>query len=204
MIKIKEAIVVEGQYDKIKLSALVDTLIITTDGFRIFKDQSLVSFIKDVSRKRGIIILTDSDRAGFLIRNFVKKIASNGVVKHAYIPDVYGKEKRKANPSKEGLLGVEGMKDDIILEALKNTSVTANDFNENKKTITKADLFKYGLSGRGDSYNLRKLFTKELNLPKRISSNMFLDILNSMYTYEEFTDMAKKILEDNTDDKCSI
>lgn len=204
MIKIKEAIVVEGQYDKIKLSSLVDTLIITTGGFRIFKDNSIKKLIKEVSKKRGIIILTDSDRAGFVIRNYIKKIASGSIVKHAYIPDVSGKEKRKANPSKEGFLGVEGMKDDIILNALKNSTVINEDYDDTKKIITKADLFKYGLSGREDSFKMRTSFTKELNLPKRISSNMFLDILNSMYTYEEFTDMAKKILEDNTDDKCSV
>lgn len=190
MIKIKEAIVVEGKYDKMKLSAIFDTLIITTDGFGIFKNKSICQFIRKISKQKGIIILTDSDRAGFLIRNYVKKIAKDGVVKHAYIPDIYGKEKRKTQLSKEGFLGVEGMTDEIIINAV--TSCTVAESTEALPVITKADLFKDGLSGGENSHKLREYLTGELSLPKRLSANMFLDVLNSLYTYDEY----KKMIDD--------
>lgn len=193
MIKIKEAIVVEGKYDKIKLSGLFDTLIITTDGFRIFGNKSLCDFIKKVSMQKGIIILTDSDRAGFVIRNYVKKIASGGIVRHAYIPDIYGKEKRKVQASKEGFLGVEGMNDEIIINAIKEC--TKEETNGDERHITKADLFMDGLSGGENSHKLREYLTKELSLPKRLSSNMFLDILNSLYTYDEYKKMIENFYE---------
>lgn len=190
MIKIKEAIVVEGKYDKIKLSGIFDTLIITTDGFGIFKNKSISDFIRNVSRQKGIIIFTDSDRAGFLIRNYVKKIAKDGIVKHAYIPDVYGKEKRKSQASKEGFLGVEGMTDEIIINAVKSCAEAEKCLE--LPVITKADLFNDGLSGGENSHRLREYLTAELSLPKRLSANMFLDILNSLYTYDEY----KKMIED--------
>lgn len=190
MIKIKEAIVVEGKYDKIKLSAIFDTLIITTEGFGIFNNKSAIDFIRNISKKKGIIILTDSDRAGFLIRNYVKKIARDGIVKHAYIPDICGKERRKTHSSKEGFLGVEGMTDEIIIRAV--TSCTEAESSDDLHDITKADLFKDGLSGGENSRKLREYLTGELSLPKRLSSNMFLDILNSLYTYDEY----KKMVDD--------
>lgn len=190
MIKIKEAIIVEGKYDKIKLSSLFDTLIITTEGFGIFKNNSLCEFIRKISVQKGIIIFTDSDRAGFLIRNYVKKIADKGTVKHAYIPDICGKEKRKAQSSKEGFLGVEGMTDEVIINAIR--SCTSGENTPDLPLITKSDLYNDGLSGGENSRKLREYLTKELSLPKRISSNMFLDILNSLYTYDEY----KKMIED--------
>ncbi len=190
MIKIKEAIVVEGKYDKIKLSGIFDTLIITTEGFGIFKNESICEFIRKISKQKGIIIFTDSDRAGFLIRNYVKKIAADGSVKHAYIPDVYGKEKRKTQASKEGFLGVEGMSDEIIIDAIKNCTQTVDE--GDREIITKADLFKDGLSGGENSHRLRDFLIGELSLPKRLSTNMFLDILNSLYTFDEY----KKLIDD--------
>lgn len=190
MIKIKEAIVVEGTYDKIKLSNIFDTLIVTTDGFDIFKNQSKVSLIKKLAQKDGIIILTDSDRAGFVIRNYVKNFCKNGFVKHAYIPEVEGKEKRKSTPSKEGFLGVEGIDDDVIIKAVEKC---ATEKNENKRLITKTDLFMDGLSGGENSFKYRKMLTKELDLPKRISANMLLDVLNSLFTYEEYKEKIAKV-----------
>lgn len=193
MIKIKEAIVVEGKYDKIKLSGLFDTMIITTEGFGIFKNRALCDLIKKVSMQKGIIIFTDSDRAGFVIRNYVKKIARSGVVKHAYIPDIYGKEKRKMQASKEGFLGVEGMTDQIIIEAVTDCTVVRE--KADTPVITKADLYKDGLSGGENSRRIREFLTRELSLPKRLSSNMLLDILNSLYTYEEYKNMIDEFYE---------
>lgn len=190
MIKIKEAIVVEGTYDKIKLSNIFDAVIVTTDGFDIFKNQSKVSLIKKLSQKDGIIILTDSDRAGFVIRNYVKNFCKNGIVKHAYIPEVEGKEKRKSTPSKEGFLGVEGIDDDVIIKSVEKC---ATEQNENKRLITKTDLFMDGLSGGENSFKYRKMLTKELDLPKRISANMLLDVLNSLFTYEEYKEKITKV-----------
>ncbi len=186
MIKIKEAIVVEGNYDKIKLSRLVDTTIIVTDGFMIFKNKTLMKLIGTMADKRGVIIFTDSDRAGFQIRNYIKNVLHGKNIKHAYIPDVKGKERRKDKPSKEGFLGVEGISDEIILDALKN-AVTIEDNNiEETRKITKADLCADGMSGLADSHIKRTGFLKKLGLPARMSSNMMLDVLNSVYGYEEY------------------
>ena len=186
MMKIKEAIVVEGNYDKIKLSRIVDTTIIVTDGFMIFKNKSLMKLIGTMADKRGVIVFTDSDRAGFQIRNYIKNVLHGKNVKHAYIPDIKGKERRKDKPSKEGFLGVEGISDDIIIEALKN-AVTIEDNNivETRK-ITKADLCADGLCGMADSHIKRTQFLRKLGLPVRMSSNMMLDVMNSVYGYEEY------------------
>lgn len=189
MKKIKEAIIVEGTYDKIKLSQLFDTLIVTTDGFGIYKSVQKANLIKKLAREKGIIVLTDSDRAGFQIRNYIKNIVKTGVVKHAYIPDVPGKEKRKDKPSKEGFLGVEGIDDSIICDAIEKCSVHIED---DAKKVTKSDLFIDGLSGVNDSKKLRMALTKELELPKRMSANMLLDVLNSLYTYEEYKEIVNK------------
>ena len=188
--KIKEAIIVEGTYDKIKLSQLFDTTIVTTDGFGIYKNTDKVNLIKKLAQKDGIIVLTDSDSAGFQIRNYIKNFVKQGVVKHAYIPDVEGKEKRKTKPSKEGFLGVEGINDDIILNAIEKCSVHID---EDKKKITKSDLFSDGLSGGEESKKLRMYLTKNLELPKRMSSNMLLDVLNSLYTYEQYKEIISKM-----------
>ncbi|MBQ4528624.1 MAG: DUF4093 domain-containing protein [Clostridia bacterium] len=192
MIKIKEALVVEGNYDKIKLSRLFDTTIVVTDGFMIFKNKSMMNMLKKLADKNGIIIFTDSDRAGFQIRNYIKNILKGKNVKHAYIPDIKGKERRKDKPSKEGFLGVEGVSDDIIIEAVKNAS-TVCEAEENKRLITKADLCSDGLCGLADSHIKRTAFLKSLGLPVRMSSNMMLDCLNSIYGYDEYKNLVSKI-----------
>lgn len=190
MQKIKEAIIVEGTYDKIKLSQLFDTVIVTTDGFGIYKNLQKVNLIKKLAVQNGIIILTDSDRAGFQIRNYIKNFVKGGTVKHAYIPDIEGKEKRKAKPSKEGFLGVEGINDAIIIEAVNKCSVHIED---DAKKITKSDLFSDGLSGGDGSKKMREYLTKNLELPKRMSANMLLDVLNSLYTYDEYKEIVSKM-----------
>lgn len=191
MLKINETIIVEGTYDKIKLGGIVDATIVTTDGFDIFKNRKKAELIKKLAEKNGIVILTDSDRAGFQIRNYVKNIACNGSVKHAYIPDIKGKEKRKDKPSREGFLGVEGVSDDAIIGALTECGCTDSENNILKSTrpITKTDLFADGLSGGADSADMRRKLTRRLKLPDRISANMLLDVLNQLYTYEEYKEL---------------
>ncbi len=193
LIPIKEAIIVEGRYDKIKLSQLFDTVIVETEGFGIYSNLAKVNLIKKLAVKNGIIILTDSDRAGFQIRNYVKNIAKGNVVKHAYIPDIQGKEKRKQKPSKEGFLGVEGIDDSIIISAVEKCS---SEKEKNEKLISKADLFSDGLSGGEESKKLRLKLTKDLKLPKRMSANMLLDVLNSLYTYDEYKQAVTRYKEE--------
>lgn len=198
LLKIKEAIVVEGIYDKNKINQLVDATVVTTDGFRIYKDKKKIELLRRLARTNGIIIFTDSDRAGFRIRGYIKNLVGNRNVKHAYIPDIKGKEKRKAAPSKEGFLGVEGVSDDIIIEALKNAGITERSAPEGYRQITKSDLFADGLSGNGESRLLRKKLTDTLGLPSRISANMLLDVLNCLYSYEEYKEIAQKITQKKT------
>lgn len=186
MVKIKEAIVVEGNYDKIKLTQLVDTTIVVTDGFMIFKNKAMLRMLATLADKNGIIIFTDSDRAGFQIRNYIKNVLKGKNVKHAYIPDIKGKEKRKDKPSKEGFLGVEGVSDDIIIQALKNAATVDESDNTDTRRITKADLCADGFSGLADSHTKRTGFLKYLGLPVRMSSNMMLDCLNTIYGYDEY------------------
>lgn len=196
MIKIKEAIVVEGVYDQNKINQLVDATVITTNGFRIYKDKKKIELIRKVASKSGIIIFTDSDRAGFQIRNYIKNLVGNRNVKHAYIPDIKGKERRKTAPSKEGFLGVEGVSDEIIINALKSAGVTEQDAPENMKLITKTDLFSDGFSGGANSKLLRDRLLKKLELPTRISVNMMLDVLNCIYSYDEYKEMIQDIKKD--------
>ena len=189
MVKINEAIAVEGNYDKIKLSQLVDTTIVVLDGFMIYKDKPKQNMLKKLADKCGLIIFTDSDAADFRIRTYLKNVLAGKNVKHAYIPDVIGKEKRKSNPSKEGFLGVEGMSDEIILKALAEVSSAAekNDiFAEMTRRVTKANLFADGFSSGENSHEARRRLTKILGLPSRISANMLLDVINSLYTYDEY------------------
>ena len=191
MIKIKEAIVVEGNYDKIKLSQIVDTTIVVTDGFMIFKNKSMMNMIGKLADECGVIVFTDSDRAGFQIRNYIKNSLHGKNIKHAYIPDIIGKEKRKDKPSKEGFLGVEGVSDEVILSALKDCITPINDSVCTKK-ITKSDLCKLGLSGGADSHIKRTNLLKKLNLPVRLSTNAMLDVLNASYTYEKLAEILNE------------
>ena len=193
MKKISQVIIVEGKYDLIKLSSIVDAVIITTDGFRIFKDKEKRDLIKTVGAKNGVIVLTDSDAAGFKIRAFLTSILPKEMIKHAYIPNIEGKEKRKDAPSKEGLLGVEGVDDDTIIAALERAGAQISIVDSNDKQITKYDLFEFGLSGRQDSSILRRKFLKAMGLPQRMSTNSMLDVLNSLMTYNELKDIINKL-----------
>ncbi len=193
---VKEAIIVEGTYDQIKLSGFLDAVIIKTNGFTIFKDKEKIETIKTLAKKTGIVILTDSDSAGFKIRNFVKQSVADGVVKHAYIPDICGKEKRKAEPSKEGLLGVEGINSDIILEALKVAGCEIDGKSDNKlnsRIIQKSDLFLLGLSGKEESSKKRSTLCTALGLPSKISANMLVSVLNKLMSYEQLSDWVDNL-----------
>lgn len=189
MLKIKEVIIVEGNYDKSKLENIVDGVIVVTDGFMIYKDKKKCEMLKALAQKNGAVIFTDSDSAGFRIRNYLKNILKGCKVRHAYIPDIKGKEKRKNHHSKEGFLGVEGVSDEIILKSLENAGFELNETIDEKK-VTKADLYSDGLTGAPDSAQKREKLKKKLNLPKNLSTNMLIDVINNLYGYEEY----KKIL----------
>ena len=188
MVKIRQAIVVEGKYDQNTLSQLVDTTIFQTRGFGVMHDKALLELLRKAARTTGLIIFTDSDGAGFVIRNFLKGALPKEGVLHAYIPDIPGKEKRKRAPGKEGLLGVEGMTKEILLEALENAGADLGGEAAKKPgdTITKFDLYTAGLSGRPDSAAKRAVFLEKLRFPAHMSANALLDALNLLYTREEF------------------
>ncbi len=196
MVKIREAIVVEGRYDKNTLSQIVDAPIFQTDGFRILKDKEQLKLLRCVAEKRGLIVFTDSDGAGFVIRNFLKSAIPVSQLKHAYIPDMPGKERRKSAPGKEGLLGVEGMSPEIILESLRNAGATMDGKTSTPKdNITKLDLVELGLSGGRDSSAKRAALLKFLELPHHMSANAMLTALNLLYTKEELTGIVNRELE---------
>lgn len=191
MISIKEAVIVEGRYDKIKLSEVIDTPVIETGGFRIFKDKEKQNLIRKIAEERGILILTDSDSAGFVIRNFLKGNVPEGKIKHAYIPQLKGKEKRKSEVSKEGLLGVEGVSAEIIADAVRKSGATIlGENNEIKMScITKQDLYELGLTGKENSAVLREKLLKKLGLPTYLSTNAMLSALNCLYSLEELKEL---------------
>lgn len=192
MIKIKQAVVVEGKYDKIKLSGIIDAPIIQTDGFGIFKDKELQRLIKMLSEKRGILVLTDSDSAGFKIRSFIGSTVNQKDIIHAYIPDIFGKERRKTEPSKEGKLGVEGVSEEVIMQALANAGVLCESTVEPDRPITKLDLYEHGFTGGADSAAKRAALLKYYRLPERLSANSLIKVLNCITTYEQFlTDIEK-------------
>lgn len=195
MFRIQEAIVVEGRYDKNTLSQVVDTLILETAGFGIFKNPEQMALLRKAAEKRGLIVLTDSDGAGFVIRNRIKGAIPQHLVKHAYIPDVYGKEKRKKQRGKEGKLGVEGMPPQVLEQVLRRAGATfleeAASEQQRGKLLTKADLFAAGLTGGADSAARRLALLKELELPEYMSANALLAVLNGCYTREE----ARRILK---------
>ena len=194
MIKLSMPIIVEGKYDIIKLSNLIDGLIIKTDGFGVFKDKEKQKLIKRLAGEKGIIVLTDSDSAGFMIRNFITSVVGKDKLINVYIPDVYGKEKRKTEAGKEGKLGVEGMSEEILKEAFRKAGVfTEESDNEERRLITNIDLYEWGFSGRNDSKAKRKELLKKLCLPERMSTSSLVKILNAFVTYEEFVEKAKEI-----------
>ena len=193
MLKIKQAIIVEGKYDKIRLSNLVDAMIIPTNGFELYKNKETAELIKMLSKKTGIIILTDSDSAGFQIRSRLRNITRGGEVINVYIPDIIGKERRKRSPSAEGKLGVEGVDDEILLEAFRKVGVFAEERTVPKDPITKADLMERGLVGGENSAEKRTKLQRSLGLPVRLSANMLMEILNVMYSREEFFAELEKL-----------
>lgn len=194
MIKIREAIVVEGRYDKNTLSQILDAPILETAGFGIMKDKKQLQLLRRVAKTRGLIVFTDADGAGFVIRNFLKGAIPSQYLKHAYIPDVYGKERRKSAPGKEGKLGVEGMTRDVILEALRKAGATilGEDNTRTCGDITKQDLMALGLSGGQDSSARRKLLQKKLDFPEHMSANALLQALNLLYTRSELEELLSQ------------
>ena len=198
MVKIKEAILVEGRYDKNTLSQIVDAPILETGGFGIFKDKQQMSLLRKVAEIRGLIVFTDSDGAGFVIRNHVKSAIPGKFLKHAYIPDIYGKERRKDKAGKEGKLGVEGMKPEIILEALRRAGATIEGEDvPAPQAITKQDLMELGLSGGADASVKRLALLKKLGLPEHMSANAMLQALNLLLSKEELTHRLASMEKEN-------
>ncbi len=187
MIRIKEAIVVEGRYDKNALSQVVDAVILETSGFGVFKDGEKLTLLRRLAEKQGLIVLTDPDGAGFVIRNYIKGAVPPHQVKHAYVPDVLGKERRKRTPGKEGKLGVEGMSPDVLLQALLRAGATVEgeESAARRGEMTPADLFALGLNGRPDSAQRREDLLRRLNLPQHMNAKALLTVLNALYTRAE-------------------
>lgn len=191
-IKLTEAVIVEGKYDKIKLSNILDAFIIETNGFAIFKDKSKLSFIKKLAKERGIIILTDSDHAGFMIRNYISSGVPKEQIKNVYIPDVFGKEKRKDTPSKEGKLGVEGMTKEVILASLEKAGVSSTS-SVCDNPITTVDFYDLGLTGGANSKAKRKAVCKALELPEFLSTSSLISCINNFMTKKEFFDLCQNL-----------
>ena len=194
MVKIKEAIVVEGRYDKNTLSQILDATILETSGFGIFKNKEQMALLRKVAQVRGLIVFTDADGAGFVIRNHIKSAIPNQYLKHAYTPDILGKERRKSAPGKEGKLGVEGMTREVILESLRRAGATFEGEHPGKtaQEITKADLMDLGLYGPG-SNERRAALIKKLEFPEKISTNGFLQAVNLLYSLEELAELAEEL-----------
>lgn len=192
MIHLTQAIIVEGKYDKIKLETIVDALIITTEGFSIFKDKEKKELIKALAKSVGIIILTDSDSAGFKIRNYIKNFVKDGKIYNVYVPDIFGKEKRKISPSKEGKLGVEGISPEIISNAIRAAGIDAQEC-DREEIITRVTLFDDGFIGQANSEQKRRQLLHELKLPEAMSVNSLLEVINKLYTVTEYKAAVEKI-----------
>ncbi len=198
MVNIRECIVVEGRYDKNTLSQIVNAPILETSGFGIFKDKDQQRLLRQIAAKRGLIVFTDSDGAGFVIRNFLKGLIPASQLKHAYIPEVVGKERRKATAGKEGLLGVEGMTPEIILEALRRSGATIEGESERQvNAITKQDFMALGLSGGAGSSEKRASLMAKLGFPKHMSSNALLQAVNLLYTLPELQELVGQLEKEN-------
>ena len=196
MIQLKEAIVVEGRYDKNTLSQLVDTVILETNGFGIFKDKEQLALLRKIAQKRGLIVLTDSDGAGFVIRNHLKGAIPQDQVKHAYVPDLFGKEKRKRKAGKEGKLGVEGMCPEVLERALRQAGATVLDGEAQAQSgppLTKADLFAAGLSGGEGSKEKRQALLKKLDLPEHLTLNAMLPVLSALFDRESLLEEMRNL-----------
>lgn len=192
MLRVKEVVVVEGRYDKNTLLQVVDAVVLETSGFGIFNDAQKQKLLRSMAEARGLVVLTDPDGAGFVIRNFIKSCVPPEQLKQAYVPDIYGKEKRKAKPSREGKLGVEGMCAETLLEALRRAGACLEDVQrgENAQKITKADLYRLGLSGRENSAKKRAELIREMDLPEHLSADALLDVLNATMSRDEFFSRA--------------
>lgn len=191
-IKISQAVIVEGKYDKIKLSSIIDAFIIETNGFGIFKDKEKLSFIKKLANERGLVVITDSDHAGFMIRNYIASGIPKDKIINIYIPDIYGKEKRKSEPSKEGKLGVEGMEREVLINAFKNANLSfSQSLNENP--VTSYDLFELGIAGTPNARQRKKALLKALDLPEFLSTNSLLSCINNMMTRDEFFNIISNL-----------
>lgn len=204
MLKIKEAIVVEGRYDKNTLAQIVDTLILTTEGFQVFKQKERANLLRRVAQQRGLIVLTDSDGAGFVIRNHLKGLIPPNQLKQCYIPDVYGKERRKKHPGKEGKLGVEGMSPAVLEEALRRCGATVLGNAPTvpaSREITKLDLFQDGFSGGPESARRRKVLLQSLRLPEHLTTNALIPVLNTLMTYEEYHTLVETLFEPKTENR---
>lgn len=199
MIRIREAVVVEGKYDKIKLSSLLDGTIVTTDGFGIFRDREKMAYLRRLAENQGLVVLTDSDGAGFVIRGKISSCIPASQLKHAYIPDIPGKERRKAAPSKEGMLGVEGMELQTLRQVLRRAGATLLEEEslpeKTHRKLTKADLYEMGLSGREDSAQRRKALQKELDLPEHLSAGGLLQALNALYSEQELSMLRERLMK---------
>lgn len=196
MLKINQVVIVEGRYDKAKLSSIIDATILTTDGFDIYRDREKLRLIKTLAKKHGIVILTDSDAAGFQIRAHIAGAVSPDEITHVYIPDVLGKERRKAQFSAEGKLGVEGIPKELLLQAFEKAGITAVETGSPKPAkggITKADLMQWGLCGGEGSAELRRAVLKKLKLPSRMNASAMLNVLNTLYTHDEFETLLKEL-----------
>ncbi len=196
MVKLRQAIVVEGRYDKNTLSQILDAPIFQTNGFGIFKDKAQLALLRRVAKERGLIVFTDSDGAGLVIRNYLKSAIEPQYLLHAYIPDIPGKEKRKAAPGKEGKLGVEGMTPEVILECLRRAGAVAEDGNTASHRITKQDLMELGLSGGPGSAEKRRALLKELDFPEHMSTNAMLQALDLLYDVETLRQLLDRVAAD--------
>lgn len=194
MIRIKEAIIVEGRYDKARVASIFDTMIIETDGFRIFSDKGLQRFICDRAKEQGIVVLTDTDSAGFRIRSFITSLTENKNVFHALVPDIYGKEGRKEKPSKEGKLGIEGIDNEVIINAVLSSGITVNNENYSGYIFSAADMVELGISGGKYSAEIRRALLSRLSLPQRTSTKMLIKYLSGKYSKAEIIEMINQII----------
>lgn len=202
MLKLREAIVVEGRYDKNTLSQIVDAPIFETRGFGIFRDKEQMRLLRRVAQQRGLIVFTDPDGAGFVIRNHIKSAIPTKYLKHAYVPDIMGKERRKNKAGKEGKLGVEGMRPEIIINALRNAGATIEGENAGAlRAITKQDLVDFGLSGGAGASEKRKMLLKHLGLPEHMSANAMLDALNLLYSVDELENILLQMIDGTLGEK---
>lgn len=193
-IYLEQPVIVEGRYDKIKLQSMIGSLIIATDGFRIFKDKEKQYMIRTLGKKYGLVILTDSDKAGLIIRNHIKSIAGGCRMTQIYIPQIIGKESRKAKPGKENLLGVEGVEITLLRKLFADNGLTESTAEKHEKEpITKQDFYMDGLSGMAGSEQKRRLFMEELGVPQYLSANALLEVCNSLLTKEEYKEKIKKL-----------